>query len=300
MKIIITGANGFVGRHLVPKLLNNDHEVLQVTTNPDRSHALFGDEVERFQYGQGRHEELKKQVLSFKPDVCIHLASYLTAADDFQTLHKLLDANITFTCNILDALKESSLKAFINTGTFAEYYKGDMRLDPAYLYTATKTASRVFVDYYSKTYHFKQITIAPYTIYGGIDTQKKIIDIIYDSLSSEDPLQLTEGRQMLDFIHVDDVTDFFVLTAENFDKVQPGACFHLGTGIGHTLRDLVSLIEKASGKKANIGWGAKDYRPRDVMYAVANTSLQYHLFGWRPKISLGQGIKSYLENKDKA
>ncbi len=298
MKIIITGANGFVGQNLVPKLLNQGHELFEITIEPEKSKALYGNKTKQFYYSQEKHNKLILEVNKFQPDICIHLASFLTATDDFETLQKLLNANIQFTCNVLDALKSSGVKTFINTGSFAEYYKGDGHLDPAYLYTATKSASRVFVDYYSKSYGFKYFTIAPYTIYGGLDTQKKIIDIIYDSLNNETSLDLTPGNQILDFIHLEDITDFYVEILINAHKIPDGMTFQLGTGIGSTLKDMVRIMEKFTLKSANIKWGGRDYRPRDVMYAVANISNQFHLFGWKPKISLDEGVRIYLKAKN--
>jgi len=297
MNILITGGNGFVGQNLVPKLVVRGHELLEITIEPEKSKTLFGNKTKQFYYTQKKHNDLIVAINKFQPDVCIHLASFLTAADDIKTLHELLNANIQFTCIVLDALKSCGLKTFINTGSFAEYYKGDGQLDSAYLYTATKTASRIFVDYYSKTYNFKHITIAPYTIYGGLDTQKKIIDLIYDSLNSKKALDLTPGNQILDFIHLEDVTDFYVKILDYNEKIPAGTTFQLGTGIGHTIKDLVSVIEKQTSKSANINWGGKNYRPRDVMFAIANTSNQFHLFGWKAKISLQEGVKRYLDTK---
>lgn len=297
MKILITGANGFVGRHLVPKLLKEEHELLQITTDLRKANKLFGEKTKKFLYSPEKQNELISELENFQPEVCIHLAAFLTANDDFDALHKLLNANIEFTCNVLDSLKNIHLTAFINTGTFAEYYKGDGQLDPAYLYAATKSASRIFVDYYSKAYQFKHFTIAPYTIYGGIDTQKKIIDIIYDSLDSRTPINLTPGNQVLDFIHIDDVADFYVTALDHIDKIPDGISFQLGTGIGYTLKELVSIFEKKTGMRANINWGGRSYRPRDVMFALANISKQYHLFNWTPGISLEKGIEIYLNKK---
>ncbi len=300
MKIIITGANGFVGQNLVPKLLKQGHELFEITIEPEKSKKLYGDKTIQFYYSQTNHYKLICAINDFHPDACIHLASYLTALDDFDTLQKLLDANIVFLGHVLDALKNSGIKFFINTGSFAEFYNGDGNLDPAYLYTATKTASRIFVDYYSKVYDFKYITIAPYTIYGGSDSQKKIIDILYDSLNNEIPVDTTPGNQVLDFINLEDITDFYVEILNYMDKVSSGLSFQLGTGIGNTLRDIVKIMEDKTAKTANINWGGRSYRPRDVMYAVANISNQFHLFGWQPKISLEQGIEMYLKTKNNA
>ena len=219
--------------------------------------------------------------------------SFLTSLDNYDTLNKLLDANIKFFCRLLDALKEVDLNLFINTGTFAEYYKGDNNFDPAYLYAATKTAARSFLNYYSKVYDFKSITVVPYTIYGGKDSQKKIIDIIYDSLGNELPVDLSPGEQIIDFIHIEDVADFYVYLIKNHEKIKNHANFHLGTGIGTSLRQLTMMIEKTTGKKANINWGGKPYRPSDVMYAVAENEN----FNWQPSISLEKGINLYLSRK---
>ena len=298
MKILITGANGYVGKNLVPKLLKNGHELFEVTIVPDLSKDLFGETTVQFHYNPEKQKEFVNAVKKFKPEAVLHLASFLTANDDFQTIQKLLNANISFLCSILDAVKHVGLKWFINTGSFAEYFKGDGVLDPAYFYTASKSASRIFVDYYSKSYNFSYCTVVPYTIYGGNDSQKKIIDIIYDSLNAKGTLDLTPGDQVLDFIHVDDVTDFFNLLVSNIDVVPPQSNFQLGSGKGTTLRELVGIMESESGKTANINWGGKQYRKRDVMYAVANPSLQYHLFKWTPNLDIQEGVSNYLKDKD--
>lgn len=298
MRIVITGGTGFVGKNLLPKLIKSKHNILQITTNPDKCKKLYGESTEQFHFN-GYENNLAGIVSDFNPEVVIHLASYLTASDRTEDMHKLIDVNVHFLCYLLDAIKKTNIKWFINTGSFAEYYNGDGVLDPAYLYTAAKTASRIFIDYYSKAYSFNYMTIAPYTIYGGEDTQKKIIDIIYDSLGSKQKVDLTKGEQVLDFIHIEDVSDFYISCIANLDKIPNKTNFHLGTGVGHTLKQIVTIMEKETHKTANINWGGKSYRPRDVMHAVANISQQDRILNWRPKIKLEEGIINYLKNKDR-
>jgi nucleoside-diphosphate-sugar epimerase len=297
MKIMITGATGFVGKNLLPKLIKLKHDIFEITIEPEKSQQLYGNSTKQFYFSKSTSQQLPEAVRIFAPEVVIHLASYLTASDLYHDMIKLLDANIYFLCHVLNSLKKTNIKLFINTGSFAEYYKGNGVLDPAYLYTATKSASRIFVDYYSKVFDFKYVTVVPYTIYGGHDTRKKIIDLIYDSLNSKTPLSLSPGNQMLDFIHLEDITNFYILLISNIDKLINKTSFQVGTGIGHTLRDIVKIMEKQTGQRANINWGGKKYRPRDVMYAVANISNQYHLFSWQPAINIEEGIKKFLESK---
>lgn len=293
MNILITGSTGFVGRNLVPSLLNEGHNVLEITRDQSKSFELFGDKTLKYQFSDDQ-SELQKCIHDFKPIVCIHLASYLTSLDDYSSLEKLIDTNVFFLCRVLDALKGSGLELFINTGTFAEYHKGGGELDPAYLYAATKTASRSFIRYYSKAYDFKHTTVIPYTIYGGIDSQPKIIDFIYSALDSETPIDLSLGTQVLDFIHVNDVAAFYSSVIDHRKSIASDTVFHLGTGKGTTLRELAALIGLHTGKPANINWGAKPFRLTDVMFAVSDrTGMDF----WQPKIDIETGVKLFLQSK---
>jgi nucleoside-diphosphate-sugar epimerase len=295
MKILITGSTGFVGKNLMQKLISEGHEILELTRSIKKSKELFGNETTKLKITDTK---FKKKIVAFMPQVVIHLASYLTSSDKLKDINKLIDANIYFLSKVLDAVSAVDLKLFINTGTFAEYFKGDDNLEPAYFYAATKTASRSFVDYYSTSYKFKQCTIVPFTIYCSNDSQKKIIDIIYDSTNNNVPLDLSPGEQVLDFIHIDDVTDFYMTVLGNLNKLSRKSNFKLGTGIGHSLKELATKIEEVTQLKTNINWGGKQYRKSDVMHAVADIANLKKLFGWEPKISLEAGLLKVFELKD--
>lgn len=293
-KILITGSTGFVGRNLVPKLVAEGFEILEITRDISKSTNLFSSTTTKI---QSNDTYLKEKIVEFNPNIVIHLASYLTSSDDWEDVKKLIDSNIVFLSKVLDSVSSSNLKLFINTGTFAEYYNGDDELLPAYFYAATKTASRSILDYYSNVYDFKQITIVPYTIYGGKDSQKKIIDIIHDSTLSIKPIDLTPGDQVLDFIHINDVTDFYALVIKSINKLPEKVVFKLGTGIGYNLKQIASFVEEIKNVKTNINWGGREYRKSDVMYAVSNISVIKSILEWEPKISLKEGIRSYINNK---
>lgn len=289
MKILVTGTTGFVGKNLVTRLISEDHEILELTRSIKKSKQLFGNKTIKLKITDLK---FKLKIVEFNPEIVIHLASYLTSSDKFEDATKLIEANIYFLSKVLDAVSKTSLKLFINTGTFAEYFKGDGNLEPAYFYAATKTASRAFVDYYAKTYNFKQCTVVPYTIYGGKDSQKKIIDIIYDSIDSKQPIDLSPGEQVLDFIHVEDVVEFYVTLVNKLDTLDYKTNFQLGTGKGTSLKELAILIENVTGKKTKINWGGKKYRSSDVMYAVADISN----LKWKPRIGLPKGIKNNFQD----
>lgn len=298
MNIVITGSTGFIGRHLTPALVEQGYNILEITRSIEKSTTLFGQATNKHLLTKDNNS-LKLVLEKFRPEVCIHLASFLTSGDSYQDMEKLVDSNLLYLLRLLDALKGSGVKFFTNTGTFAEYFKGDDCINPAYLYAATKSASRYFVEYYSNVYGFKHATVVPYTIYGGTDSQKKLIDLIYDSLLSDITVELSPGEQILDFVHVNDVVDFYLRLIKNYSRIPTHKVFKLGTGEGTSIKQLAELMEILSGKKANIAWGAKPYRPRDIMLAVADTSEQTKLFNWKASINLREGLQMYLQNKQR-
>jgi nucleoside-diphosphate-sugar epimerase len=293
-KILITGSTGFVGKHLVPILLNEGYEILEITRDISKSTSLFKNTTSKLLLDDINFKEI---IIEFNPEIVIHLASYLTSSDNWIDVEKLVNTNILFLSKILNAVSKVDLKLFINTGTFAEYFKGDEEMIPAYFYAATKTASRSIVDYYANAYNFKQSTIVPYTIYGGIDSQKKIVDIIFDSTLNETPLDLSPGEQILDFIHIEDVTNFYTTVINNINRLPNKTNFKLGTGIGHNLQQVATYIEEITRRKTNIIWGGKNYRNSDVMFAIANLENIKSIIDWEPKIVFKTGLSMYLQNK---
>lgn len=294
MKILITGADSFVGSYLVPQLIAGSHELFLIGGNNARLTKNYPEQI-IVSYINLTQEKLESDILSFQPEIVIHLAAYSTPNDNFSDYEKLIDANILFLGKLLTSLFKVPPKLFVNTGSSFEYFKGNKVLDPAYLYTATKTASRFILKYYTEAYEFKYCTVCPYSIYGGVDSRKKVLDYIRESLNASTPQDLSPGKQVMDFIHVEDLVNLYCAIISHPDVVENEMTFHAGSGKGYTLRELSALIENISGLKANINWGALPYRKRDVMHAVADIRLQQKLFNWKPLYNLEEGLKAYLK-----
>lgn len=300
MKILITGATGFIGQNLIPLLVKqcpNVH-ILTLDRNVSKAEQLFPSNL----YSNVIHTEANNwtAILQFNPEIVFHLAAFSTSSNCSEVIESLISSNITYGVQLLKALEECpSLKLFINTGSFAEYRLGTGKYNSAYLYTATKTAFRVFLDYYSTLCNFKYITAVPYTVYGGKPTIKRLMDYIIESLDSPKPIKMTAGEQILDFIHVNDVVSFYIHIVQHIElylKLNNGENFYLGTGHGYTIREIASLIEKETGKSCNISWGALPYRKRDTMHAIAPIAQNIELTGWHTQITIVEGIKAYIKN----
>jgi CDP-paratose synthetase len=291
-RILVTGGTGFIGQNLVEKLLSSQNKIGLVVRNKSSAVSLFASNVDYIE--SENNDNFTKEIVAFFPDIVIHLAAYSTSRDDIEAIEELITSNILFVSKLLDALRATQLELFINAASFSEYHANDERLSPSYFYSATKTAARFIIDYFSQVYKFKFANTILYSVYGNQSPAKKVIDYIVESLDKPSLVKMTAGEQVLDFINVDDVTDFYLTLIDKSQTLVEGYQeYRVGTGRGMKIKMLALLIERASKKKANIDWGAIEYRARDTMEAIANTDSAKSL-GWIPKINIESGIKQYL------
>lgn len=294
MRLLITGATGFIGQSLVPVLLKeySNWEIMLLSRNLEKAQKYYPS-VDTIKLIHVAATDFKA-VEDFDPQVVIHLAAMNTSRDDTDVIHPLVETNVEYGIRLLDSLSRcSNMRLFVYPGSFAEYRYGEGKVNSAYLYAATKTAFRVFLDYYSERCHFNYITAVLYSVYGGNTTVKRLIDYMKDSLDSSEPIKMTGGEQILDFVHIDDVVRFFSYVVEHLDvfcTVPNGECFHIGTGVGTMVKDVAAILEQKYGKKCNIDWGALPYRERDVMYAVASIAKNLKFLKWKSQISLQAGL----------
>lgn len=300
MKILLTGATGFIGQSFMPMLqsLSPRPEVLTLNRNVEKAYQMYT--LENYPYVTHTYANDWELVQLFDPELVIHLAALSTSNNNTEIIEPLISTNITYGVLLLDALSHcQSLKLFVNTGSFSEYRWGVCQRNSAYLYAATKTAFRSFLDYYSDLQNFKYITAIPYSVYGGKPTIKRLIDYILESIDAPKPVDMTLGEQVLDFIHVNDVASFFIHVIQNantYEQLQNGEEFHLGTGKGLTIRELVTFIESITDKHCSINWGSRPYRERDIMHAIAPIAKNIELTGWHAITDIKQGISFYIKD----
>jgi CDP-paratose synthetase len=299
MKILITGATGSIGKGLTKALVKHGHSLASTVRSFEKVSSSFTkEETKNILFIDIQEPSWSDKVVDFNPEVVIHLAALLTSRDDLEIIPALVESNITFGAELLKVLSNTNFKLFINTGTFAEYFYGDGVLDASYLYSATKTAFHSIIKYYQQVKAFKVVNVIPYTVYGQVDSQPKIIDIIYNSFYKEVPATMSGGEQNLDFIHIGDVIDFYcLLVSQQRPLVNAWEDYHLGTGKGNTLRRIANIISNNLGLSENINWGSLPYRPRDTMHSVAPIAKIVKHFGWNPSIGIEEGIQKFIAEK---
>ena len=101
----------------------------------------------------------------------------------------------------------------------------------------------------------------------------------------------------MDFIHINDVVEFYLILVSKSENLPNKTILKLGTGKGHNLRQVASYIEEITKTKTNINWGANAYRPLDVMKAIAEIEDTIRIIEWQPRVSFKNGLRDYIMTK---
>ena len=295
MKILITGASGFIGKNLLPLLIESFSDIeLQILTR-DKELTSKKMNLSSFKNIEYIEYEDMSRVVKFNPEVVIHLATLSSPSNDPKIIKPIIATNIELGTLLLENLSHcSNFKLFLNMGSFSEYQDGQEFLKSATLYAASKSAFRHFLDYYSSLNNFSYLNIIPYSVYGGEMTIKRVIDYIKESLGSNTKIKMTRGNQILDFIHVNDVSDFLIYAIRNRSTIsslkKEERVFFLGTGVGTSIRECANIIQKKYKKPCNIEWGSIPITKRDIMLSVAPLDINSKSIKWKANISLKDGV----------
>ncbi len=297
MRAIVTGATGYIGGQLLARLLQDQHDVaIVVRRQSELSSAMINAKTEgrlKAYRHHGKTDELVEWVKEFSPEVVFHLAAMSLSAHRPDQLRSLIEANVVFGAEMLEAAAQVDNVGFISTGTFWEYGRGDDEYRPTSLYAATKRAFRDILGYFEQTKTLRSVELKLFDVYGPDDPRGRLIDLLLDAQVSGEQLALSPGEQQIDLVHVDDVVEAYLVAAECFsnpDFVFERLDYAVSSGCRMTVRELVARLESVSGRVVPVGWGKRAYRPREVMMPWTGQTLP----NWRPRRSLDEGITQMI------
>jgi nucleoside-diphosphate-sugar epimerase len=287
---LITGATGFIGRHLASALNKQGHKVnALVRESSVIPNELNGSLIHRFH----ENSELHKIVSGIKPEVVIHLASLYLAEHKADDIDSLCDSNITFGTHLAEAAWQCGCRRFISAGTAWQNFK-DRKGIAANLYAATKEGFESILKYYADARSLEVVILKLYDTYGSGDPRGKLLSVLRKNAGTDSVLQLSKGEQIIDLLHIHDVVAAFekALTWNRTSRaIGSFNDFYLTSNQRLSLKELISLCERVSGKQLNIDWGARPYRDREVMVPWD----QGPIFpGWAPSISLESGLRQFF------
>ncbi|MCJ7740673.1 NAD(P)-dependent oxidoreductase [Candidatus Microgenomates bacterium] len=297
-KILLTGASGFTGLHLLKALLKSKKYKLAVIKRPRSSFSIIKSNRKQvvFYDLKSNSNNLFEILKSEKPDIVIHLAGFFQAEHQSNEIEEMMKTNLLLGTKLLEAMARNGVKRLITAGTFWEYYEDKKIYNPVNLYAATKHAFSDILQYYIEAEGIKAVTLQIYDTYGSADPRKKLFYYLKNALTTGKTLEMSPAEQFLDLVYIDDVVEAYLKAVEYLLKKKDNRheIFQIGSGKAVKLKNVVRLFEKIAGRKLSIKFGGRPYRKREVMSAKADIRKAKKVLGWRPKVSLTSGIQRIL------
>lgn len=287
---LVTGSTGFVGGHLVRRLVREGWQVHVVS----RIGSCLPDAPElahvKNHIHDGSTQSLVECVTHAKPDVVFHLASLFLSQHAVKDIESLIQSNVLFGSQLLEAMKLNGVACFINTGTSWQHFNNE-DYNPVCLYAATKQAFEAILEYYVQACDIKAITLKLFDTYGPDDRRPKLFNLLNKAAKTGEPLDMSAGEQLIDLVHIDDVVEAYVLAAQRVlaGKALKHEIYAVSSGHPLPLRELVELYATVTEQVVPVNWGARPYRYREVMVSWKQGE---NLPEWMPKISLKTGLSS--------
>lgn len=285
-RIIVTGSNGFVGSHLVPRLRQERAEVIPVDISKDTDVTNW------------------EQVKDYKDiDIIYHLAAktYVPAtAEDPRETYLI---NFVGTLNMLELGRRSKIKSFIFASSYVygnpKYIpiNEEHPINPMNPYSRSKTLGEEICRAYYKDYGLRCVIIRAFNIYGEGQRDSFLVPSILKQIHNEE-IELEDPKPRRDFLYVKDLVEAYVRAAEY--SGSDFEIFNIGSGVSYSVDEIVRTILTLSGKKARVRY-RHQRREKEVMKTVANIEKAKKMLGWVPMTPLEQGLRTYIKwYQDKA
>lgn len=275
MNILVTGATGFIGRHLCARL-TEEHEV-HALIRPSSDPAVLPDGCNTMVFN-GDVAALRQAMCEAKIDGIVHLAARYVAEHSPEQICDLIHTNLFFGTAVLDCGVKAGVDWFVNIGTIWQNYNSADYKDeynPVNLYAATKQSFLTLARYYQETSPIRFVTLKLCDTYGENDTRRKIMDLFAQVAETGRELDMSGGEQLIDIVHVSvvvrEIERLIAALADRNCRLREE--YVVTSGHPVTLRALAKQYEEEHNVRLNINWGARPYRLREVMVPYVGNRL---------------------------
>jgi UDP-glucose-4-epimerase GalE len=302
--ILVVGGAGYIGSHTAHALRRKGHEVI-IYDNLSTGHAGLAD---GFELVIGDiSDSAKLAPLLTRVDAVMHFAAYAYVGESVENPRKYFQNNVLGSIALLNAVMDSSVRRFIFSSTCAVYgvpAKVPMAEDnprlPVNPYGSSKLAFEFALESYARAYGLRFVAFRYFNASGADengkigemhDPETHLIPAVFEAIKGRRPaLQIfgddyptPDGTCVRDYIHVSDLAEAHVLGLDCIDRGE-SAALNLGTGHGYSVKEVISTIEKVTGRK--VPWNLAPRRPGDPPALIADPARAEKVLNWKAKRSL--------------
>ena len=279
--VLVTGANGFIGRHLCSQLAA-DGENVHAVVRASSSRAVAHSREVTIHTLRDPISDYSAAAYSVQPTVVFHLATLFQPRHRPNEIARMVEDNITFGTTVADSATRTGARLIHVTSAWQHYAGAEY--SPVSLYAATKQALCDIIRYFTEAEGLISNEVCLFDTYGPRDDRKKLVWLLLDHAASGEPLPMSSGHHLIDLTHVDDVVAALV-------QVATGPTFEtrlvVRSGNPMTIRALAALVERVTGHTIDTRWDQQPARPREMQ---ENWDVPGASTSWRPKIDLTTGV----------
>jgi len=307
-KILVTGAEGFIGSHLTEALVASGHQVTAFVQynslnswgwldsfTPKDSNALEVVLGDLRDYSSVKH--------AMKGcDIVFHLGALIAIPYSYRAPKEYIETNVTGTLHVMQACLDHEVKRVVHTST-SEVYGTALStpmdeqhpLQAQSPYAASKIGADKIAESFCRSYQLPVVTLRPFNTYGPRQSARAVLPTIVCQALQQDSIKLGALDPIRDLTFVADTVNGFLKSM--FAKLEPGEVINLGTGTGISVGELAQQVLKAMGVSKPIVEESDRLRPAqsEVRKLISNNEKAAKLLGWKPETTLSEGIRQTVD-----
>jgi len=305
-KVLVTGADGFIGSHLVERLAAGGAQVTALSLyNSFDSHGWLDElpaetlRAVKLIRGDVRNGPFIGRLVEGQ-DLVFHLAALISIPYSYEATHSYVDVNVTGTLNVLEAARAHGVKRVVHTSTSevygtAQYTPIDEHhpLQGQSPYSASKIGADMMAEAYARSFDLPVVILRPFNTFGPRQSERAVIPTVIRQCLDHacKTIRLGDPSPIRDFSYVTDTAEAFAAIGAT-EKLEYGQAYNAGTGVAVSVGEVVETIRRLVGTDKPVKAEPSRLRPpnSEVRALLADNRRLIAATGWRPRIDLEEGL----------